>query len=76
MVNWLGLRDGNGDLLLENNLVGEESDPVLEVGHNAVGRSPGAIAIGLVRVQLLRGAGWLRALSYLVCGLVVKSNEE
>ena len=73
--NGLWFMNRNCDLLLEYDLVGEESDPVLEVWHDAVCRTPASLAVGFVGVRSwnLLGLTTTSNLRHLLRGLVVES---
>ena len=47
---WFGDRHGN--LLLEDNLISEECDPILEVWHHTISGPPGTLPVGLIQLGL------------------------
>ena len=71
-LNRLRVGDRHGNLLLEHDLVSEEGDPVLEVGHDSVGCAPSPLTVRLVEVD---GWNWLSFANWqLLVGLVVESD--
>jgi len=77
-LNGLRFMNRNGDLLLEDHLVSEESYPILEVRHHTVCCTPGSFAVGFVSVHSWGLLGFTTTcdLGYLLGGLVVQSQQE